>query len=134
MSTTTSAERRAIVLDLAAVRATDFMKPRPGPIDPRSCPACALVKSIAIEAAETRDRELTIQWVELASTHAQLGHPWDRRWAAAVTTCDATWENNDVSATAHNGGDKLPGTPYPGPHLPPTPDGGPGVPNPPKAG
>ncbi|WP_406221228.1 hypothetical protein [Streptomyces decoyicus] len=37
-------------------------------------------------------------------------------------------------ATARNdGGDKLPGEPYPGPHLAPTPDGGPGVPNPPKA-
>ncbi|WP_431780816.1 hypothetical protein [Streptomyces chumphonensis] len=32
----------------------------------------------------------------------------------------------------HNGGDKLPGEPYPGPHPAPTPDGGPGVPNPPK--
>ncbi|MEU5434819.1 hypothetical protein AB0G73_15790 [Streptomyces sp. NPDC020719] len=32
----------------------------------------------------------------------------------------------------NNGGDKLPGEPYPGPHQPPTPDGGPGVPNPPK--
>lgn len=31
-----------------------------------------------------------------------------------------------------NGGDKLPGEPYPGPHPAPTPDGGPGVPNPPK--
>lgn len=31
-----------------------------------------------------------------------------------------------------NGGDKLPGEPYPGPHQPPTPDGGPGVPNPPE--
>ncbi|MFD3419384.1 hypothetical protein [Streptomyces decoyicus] len=34
----------------------------------------------------------------------------------------------------NNGGDKLPGEPYPGPHPAPTPDGGPGVPNPPKAG
>lgn len=33
-----------------------------------------------------------------------------------------------------DGDDKLPGTPYPGPHQPPTPDGGPGVPNPPKVG
>jgi hypothetical protein len=32
-----------------------------------------------------------------------------------------------------NGGDGLPGEPYPGPHQPPTPDGGPGIPNPPKA-
>ncbi|MFG2285940.1 hypothetical protein ACGFOU_07720 [Streptomyces sp. NPDC048595] len=33
----------------------------------------------------------------------------------------------------NNGGDKLPGEPYPGPHQPPSPDGGPGQPNPPKA-
>lgn len=32
-----------------------------------------------------------------------------------------------------DGGDKLPGEPWPGPQAPPTPDGGPGVPNPPKA-
>lgn len=37
-----------------------------------------------------------------------------------------------MSAITSNGGDKLPGNPYPGPHQPPTPDGGPGVPNPPK--
>ncbi|WP_329171633.1 hypothetical protein OG754_08035 [Streptomyces decoyicus] len=37
-------------------------------------------------------------------------------------------------ATARDdGGDKLPGEPYPGPHPAPTPEGGPGVPNPPKA-
>ncbi|MEJ8651302.1 hypothetical protein WKI65_25240 [Streptomyces sp. MS1.AVA.3] len=34
----------------------------------------------------------------------------------------------------NDGGDQLPGEPYPGPHPAPTPDGGPGVPNPPKAG
>ncbi|SCD91371.1 hypothetical protein GA0115243_104779 [Streptomyces sp. ScaeMP-e83] len=38
-----------------------------------------------------------------------------------------------VSPRADSGGDKLPGSPYPGPHPAPTPDGGPGVPNPPKA-
>ncbi|MET9361990.1 hypothetical protein ABZX93_13845 [Streptomyces sp. NPDC006632] len=78
---TTRAERKGVVLNPAAVRATDFMRPRPGPIDPRSCPACALVKSIAIEAAETSDRELAVQWVELASMHARLGHPRDPRVA-----------------------------------------------------
>jgi hypothetical protein len=33
---------------------------------------------------------------------------------------------------SNDGGDKLPGKPYPGPHQPPSPDGGPGQPNPPK--
>lgn len=37
-----------------------------------------------------------------------------------------------VNLKAMDGGDGLPGEPYPGPHPPPTPDGGPGVPNPPK--
>ncbi|MYU36960.1 hypothetical protein GTW52_28235 [Streptomyces sp. SID8358] len=31
-----------------------------------------------------------------------------------------------------DGGDTLPGTPWPGPSTPPAPDGGPGVPNPPQ--
>ncbi|MFG2716814.1 hypothetical protein ACGFW5_00680 [Streptomyces sp. NPDC048416] len=68
------------MLDLAAVRATDFTKPRPGPIDPKVCPACALVRAIAVEAVESDDRALAGQWVELARTHAELGHPWDTRW------------------------------------------------------
>ncbi|MFI7103763.1 hypothetical protein ACIBK8_30980 [Streptomyces sp. NPDC050161] len=39
-----------------------------------------------------------------------------------------------MTVNLHNGGgDKLPGSPYPGPHQPPSPDGGPGRPNPPKA-
>ncbi|MFD7162003.1 hypothetical protein [Streptomyces violascens] len=67
------------MLDLAAVRATDFTKPRPGLIDPAACPACALVKTLGAEVADAGDPELAVQWVELASLHAELGHPWDRR-------------------------------------------------------
>ncbi|GFE21075.1 hypothetical protein RB199_11015 [Streptomyces libani] len=39
---------------------------------------------------------------------------------------------NVITILANNGGDKLPGEPWPGPQPSPTPDGGPGVPNPPK--
>lgn len=39
---------------------------------------------------------------------------------------------NTITALANDGGDGLPGTPWPGPKDPPSPDGGPGVPNPPK--
>uniref|UniRef100_A0AAU2VC89 Uncharacterized protein n=1 Tax=Streptomyces sp. NBC_00003 TaxID=2903608 RepID=A0AAU2VC89_9ACTN len=69
------------MLDLAAVSATDFTKPRPGLIDPAACPACALVKMIGIEVADTGDPDLAVQWIELAAIHAELGHPWDRRLA-----------------------------------------------------
>ncbi|AIA04111.1 hypothetical protein DC74_3616 [Streptomyces noursei] len=49
-------------------------------------------------------------------------------------TPDVRRKEEPVSMTrSADGGDKLPGEPYPGPHQPPTPDGGPGVPNPPKA-
>ncbi|GES28904.1 hypothetical protein San01_13910 [Streptomyces angustmyceticus] len=37
-----------------------------------------------------------------------------------------------IMILAYDGGDKVPGEPWPGPQTPPTPDGGPGVPNPPK--
>ncbi|MFE3180060.1 hypothetical protein ACFXKR_04035 [Streptomyces violascens] len=59
----------------------DFAKPRPGLIDPGACPACALVKTLGAEVADTGDPELAARWVELDSLHAELGHPWDRRLA-----------------------------------------------------
>ncbi|MGG2462494.1 hypothetical protein ACO0M4_22200 [Streptomyces sp. RGM 3693] len=52
-----------------------------------------------------------------------------------LKTPDVREKEDPVSMVfSADGGDRLPGKPYPGPHEPPTPDGGPGVPNPPKAG
>ncbi|KOU53143.1 hypothetical protein [Streptomyces sp. WM6378] len=68
------------MLDPAAWDVAEFTKPRPGRVDPKTCPACARVKSLGIEAAESGDPELAADWVELAYAHAELGHPWDHRW------------------------------------------------------
>ncbi|WP_406508211.1 hypothetical protein [Streptomyces sp. NBC_00212] len=68
------------MLDPAAWDVADFTKPRPGRVDPKTCPACARVKTLGIEAAEIGAPELAAEWVELAYVHAELGHPWDHRW------------------------------------------------------
>ncbi|MFE9373858.1 hypothetical protein ACFYM2_29360 [Streptomyces sp. NPDC006711] len=57
----------------------DFRKPRPGPIDPKSCAACALIADIAREAVETMNLDLARDFVELGARHALLGHPDDDR-------------------------------------------------------
>lgn len=62
------------MLDLAALDAMDFSAPRPGGVDPDSCPVCAMVTKIAIEAAVTKDEELTFQSLELGTIHAMVSH------------------------------------------------------------
>ncbi|MFG3284969.1 hypothetical protein [Streptomyces sp. NPDC048111] len=66
-------------LDLAALHATDFGRPRPGTIDPRTCPACAMIVSLLYEAAATSSTDLLSSCAELGALHALLGHPWDHR-------------------------------------------------------
>ncbi|MFC4957114.1 hypothetical protein ACFPFX_12525 [Streptomyces mauvecolor] len=63
-----------MVLDLAALDAMDFSASRPGGVDPDSCPACAMVVKIAIEAAATKDEELALQSLELGTIHAMVSH------------------------------------------------------------
>ncbi|MEV6045374.1 hypothetical protein AB0M94_17810 [Streptomyces xanthochromogenes] len=63
----------------SAFAETDFEAPRPGPVSPRSCPACALVVTVLEEAVASRSRELAVAGLELAAGHKRLGHPSDRR-------------------------------------------------------
>ncbi|GHB20954.1 hypothetical protein GCM10010331_03820 [Streptomyces xanthochromogenes] len=63
----------------SAFAATDFEAPRPGPVSPRSCPACALVVAVLEGAVARRSRALALAGLELAAGHKRLGHPSDRR-------------------------------------------------------
>ncbi len=67
-----------MMLDLDALRTTDFRRPRPDPAGPGRCPACAMVVEIIKEVCASRDPALLEVCVELGFVHAVVGHPWDR--------------------------------------------------------
>ncbi|MFK0175728.1 hypothetical protein ACIQVR_07170 [Streptomyces xanthochromogenes] len=66
-------------MNLAELQSIDFGRQQPGNVDPKTCPACAMVVKLLREAAATRSRDLLSTCLELGSHHALMGHPWDLR-------------------------------------------------------